>query len=206
MQHTTKQFLRQSILRRLDGLVSRLTDYQVLKGKPAQIAEHEISNICWLVSEVFLEDPVFIEIRLTPSLYIIGDIYGQYCDLLRIFNVLGHPPNQKYLFLGNLIDRGSRSIETLTLLMAYKLLYPHHIYLLRGKHECEYVSKQYGFYEECTKRFSCRLWRSIVSAFDYMPLMASIEDRIFCSSGGLSPMLEFSGVRTLNDFKVRSNF
>lgn len=193
--------VRKRIIRKSEMLITRLIDYQVLKGKFAQLTELEITNVCTLLTDVFSAEFVYLDINLDTPLYILGDIYGQYGDLLRIFNVLGHPPAQRYLFLGNYVDRGNRNVETITLLFAYKLRFPHSIFLLRGNHECEQVSRHFGFYDECSKRFSRRLWKAVVSTFDYMPVAAFIEDKIFCVHSGLSPGIHYSGISTQAELK-----
>ena len=91
--------------------------------------------------------------------------------------------------MGDFVDRGKNSIETMCLLLAYKIRYPNQLFLIRGNHECEKITRTYGFYEECRKRYSILLWKEFISMFDYLPLCALIDERIFCTHGGLSPHL-----------------
>lgn len=119
-----------------------------------------------------------------------GDIHGQYSDLLRLFEYGGFPPDSKYLFLGDYVDRGKHSIETICLLLAYKIKFPSNFFLLRGNHECASINRIYGFYDECKRRFSVRLWKAFTDCFNCLPAAAVIDCKILCMHGGLSPELK----------------
>ncbi|KAL9264478.1 Serine/threonine-protein phosphatase PP1 isozyme 2-like protein [Drosera capensis] len=120
---------------------------------------------------------------------IIGDIHGQFSDLLRLFECGGFPPEANYLFLGDYVDRGKQSLETICLLLAYKIKYPENFFLLRGNHECASINRIYGFYDECKRRFNVRLWKTFIECFNCLPVAAVIDDKILCMHGGLSPDL-----------------
>lgn len=126
----------------------------------------------------------------TVSNLITGDIHGQYQDLLRLFEYGGSPPETSYLFLGDYVDRGKKSLETICLLLAYKIRYPDRVYLLRGNHEDAKINRIYGFYDECKRRFNVRLWKIFTDCFNCLPVAALIDGKIFCMHGGLSPELE----------------
>ena len=138
--------------------------------------------------KIFEEQPVFLE--LEPPLTICGDIHGQYKDLLKLFKVSGEPPSKNYIFLGDYVDRGKQSIETISLLMAYKIKYPENFFIIRGNHEAELVNRLYGFYDECRRRYSIKLWKKFTEMFNWLPVCALIDDKIFCVHGGLSPDLK----------------
>jgi len=123
---------------------------------------------------------------------ICGDVHGQFHDLIELFKIGGKCPETNYLFMGDYVDRGYYSVETVTLLIALKVRYPQRIYMTRGNHESRQVTQVYGFYDECQKKYgNANVWKSFTDLFDYLPLTALVDNRIFCLHGGLSPNIQY---------------
>ena len=101
----------------------------------------------------------------------------------------GAPPHNRFLIMGDFVDRGQQSMETICILLAYKVRYPDKMFLIRGNHECAEITRMYGFYEECKRKYNIALYRMFVDLFNNLPVAALIGDRIFCVHGGLSPNL-----------------
>lgn len=110
--------------------------------KNVQLTEAEIRGLCAKSGEIFMAQPMLLE--LEAPLKICGDVHGQFSDLLRLFQYGGPPPAANYLFLGDYVDRGKQSLETICLLLAYKIKYPENFFLLRGNHECASINRIYG--------------------------------------------------------------
>uniref|UniRef100_A0A8C8CSP4 Serine/threonine-protein phosphatase n=1 Tax=Oncorhynchus tshawytscha TaxID=74940 RepID=A0A8C8CSP4_ONCTS len=157
-------------------------------GKNVQLTENEIRGLCLKSREIFLSQPILLE--LEAPLKICGDVHGQYYDLLRLFEYGGFPPESNYLFLGDYVDRGKQSLETICLLLAYKVKYPENFFLLRGNHECASINRIYGFYDECKRRYNIKLWKTFTDCFNCLPVAAIVDEKIFCCHGGLSPDLQ----------------
>ncbi|KAH8370176.1 hypothetical protein KR093_002477, partial [Drosophila rubida] len=157
----------------------------------------DIQAVCADVREVFIAEEMCLSVP--APVCVVGDLHGQYEDLLRILKIKGFPPQQRYLFLGDYVDRGKHSLETLTLLLCYKVKFPTHVYLLRGNHESQSINQIYGFFDECKRRYSTKLWKSFVDCYSCMPVAAVVSNRVFCCHGGLSPSL--SSIEDINNLK-----
>ncbi|XP_022092539.1 serine/threonine-protein phosphatase PP1-beta-like [Acanthaster planci] len=168
----------------LDRVIEQLLQ---TTGKQVQLPENQIRQLCQLSREKFLEEPMLLELEAPVN--IVGDIHGQFSDLIRHFETLGYPPESNYLFLGDYVDRGKQSLETICLMLAYKLKYPSNFFLLRGNHECASINRIYGFYDECKRRYNIKLWKTFTDCFNCLPIAALVEGTIFCMHGGLSPDL-----------------
>ncbi|KAH7883564.1 Metallo-dependent phosphatase-like protein [Phlebopus sp. FC_14] len=173
----------------IDDMIQRLLDvgYTGKVSKSLCLKNTEIAAICQAAQGVFLNQPTLIE--LSPPVKIVGDVHGQYSDLIRLFEMCGFPPAANYLFLGDYVDRGKQSLETILLLLCYKIKYPENFFLLRGNHECANVTRVYGFYDECKRRCNIKTWRTFIDVFNCLPIAAIVASKIFCVHGGLSPSL-----------------
>jgi serine/threonine-protein phosphatase PP1 catalytic subunit len=172
----------------VDKIIEKLLQVKGSKpGKKVNLAEAEIQGLVTAAREIFLSQPILLE--LEAPIKVCGDIHGQYYDLLRLFDYGGFPPEANYLFLGDYVDRGQQSIETICLLLAFKVKYPENFFLLRGNHECSSINRLYGFYDECKRRYNFKIWKAFGDCFNCLPVAAVIDDKIICMHGGLSPDL-----------------
>lgn len=122
---------------------------------------------------------------------------------MELFQIGGRAPETNYLFLGDYVDRGYDSVETVCTVIAMKARWPDRVTLLRGNHESRQITQVYGFYDECMRKYGhAGIWKAFTDLFDYMPLTAVIENQIFCPHGGLSPSIDsLEDVRKIDRFQ-----
>ena len=173
----------------MSGACSDL-DRQIEQLKRCEyIKEAEVKALCAKAREILVEESNVQ--RVDAPVTICGDIHGQFYDLKELFKVGGSVPDTNYLFMGDFVDRGFYSVETFLLLLALKVRYPDRITLIRGNHESRQITQVYGFYDECLRKYgSPNVWKMITDLFDFLPLSAIVENKIFCPHAGLSPALE----------------
>jgi len=162
-------------------------------GQACYLPLETVQLLCDKALSIFSEQDMLLD--LEAPLNLCGDIHGQFHDLLRIFENGGYPPTSNYLFLGDYVDRGKKSLETVCLLFAYKIKYPENFFLLRGNHESPSICRIYGFYDECKQRYSVKLWKTFCDVFNYLPACAVIDERVICMHGGLSSHMMEMGAR-----------
>ena len=195
-ERDSNQIEKEIKMKKIDQLYNTLLSLkQSNYTKKLDIKDKDCELIIKESYNLLLTDPVLLELK--APLCICGDIHGQFYDLLRIFEILNYPPKTNYLFLGDYVDRGKQSLETILLLLILKIKYPKNIYLLRGNHECEVVNRQYGFFDECKRRTSIKIYKLFSNLFNVLPITALIENRILCMHGGLA-----YGLKKVEELKI----
>ncbi|KAJ3442388.1 serine/threonine-protein phosphatase pp2a-related [Anaeramoeba flamelloides] len=179
----------------LDWCLEKLT-----KNPPEVLPEQVVKGITEQLKEALIYESNVAMVQSPVS--VVGDLHGQYYDLVELFRVGGECPETNYLFLGNYVDRGFYSVETISLLVCLKLHYPRRITLLRGNHESKGVTQVYGFYSECLRKYgNANVWKYFTDMFNYLQLAALIDEKIFCVHGGLSP-----SISSINQIRVLDRF
>lgn len=108
------------------------------------LPENEALKLIDFCFDIMVEEANVLDVQ-TP-VTVCGDIHGQFHDLEELFRTGGQVPQTRYIFMGDFVDRGYYSLETMTRLLTLKARYPTRIYLLRGNHESRQITQVYGFY------------------------------------------------------------
>ncbi|KAH8804295.1 putative serine/threonine-protein phosphatase C26H8.05c [Flagelloscypha sp. PMI_526] len=163
------------------------------------LTEAEMKSLCERVKELQMEEGN-VQPVMSP-VTICGDIHGQFWDLIELLRTGGKVEDgQRYVFMGDFVDRGRNSLETVTLLFLLKACWPDRVTLLRGNHESRQITQVYGFYDECQQKYgSAAVWKACCSVFDFLNLAAIIDGTVLCVHGGLSP-----DVRSLDQIRLLS--
>lgn len=153
----------------------------------------EIAELCESAERIFAREPSVLQIKAPVKIF--GDLHGQFGDLMRLFDEYGAPSTAgdisyiDYLFLGDYVDRGQHSLETIALLLALKVEHPYNVHLIRGNHEAADINALFGFRIECIERLGEKegiwVWQRINQLFNWLPLAALIEKKIICMHGGI---------------------
>jgi hypothetical protein len=124
---------------------------------------NSVLALCERMKDLLVEDDNVVSVRSPAT--VCGDIHGQFFDLLELFNMSGQAPETSYIFLGDFVDRGAMSVETITMLCVLKVCYPENVTLLRGNHESRQTTQVYGFQKECMQKYDgdTRVYKAFIS-------------------------------------------
>ncbi|XP_014217882.1 serine/threonine-protein phosphatase 6 catalytic subunit isoform X1 [Copidosoma floridanum] len=160
------------------------------------LPEHDLKKLCDMVSDILLEESN-VQPVCSP-VTVCGDIHGQFYDLEELFRNGGPVPETNYIFMGDFVDRGYYSLETLTRLLTLKAKWSDRIVLLRGNHESRQITHVYGFYDECLNKYgNANAWKYCCKVFDLLTIAALIDEQVLCVHGGLSPL-----IKTLDQIRI----
>jgi len=158
------------------------------------LAQELLLDIIKKASELFEAEPNLL--KLNDPITVVGDIHGQYYDLVKLLEVGGAPGDTQYIFLGDYVDRGSFSVEVVAVMFALKIRHPKRVRMLRGNHECRQMTSFFNFKEECEYKYDLSVYNAFMDSFDNLPLAATINGKFLVVHGGLSP--ELPNVKAIN--------
>ncbi|CAB4057536.1 PPP2C [Lepeophtheirus salmonis] len=141
-------------LKELDGWIEQLMECK-------QLGESHVKSLCEKAKEILTKESNVQEVKCPVT--VCGDVHGQFHDLMELFRIGGKSPDTNYLFMGDYVDRGYYSVETVTLLVTLKVRF------------------LYGFYDECLRKYgNANVWKYFTDLFDFLPLTALVDRQIFC--------------------------
>ncbi|XP_074358313.1 serine/threonine-protein phosphatase BSL1-like isoform X2 [Apium graveolens] len=197
LSHPTKKFARQKspqgLHKKIISTLLKPRNWKPPVDRRFFLDSYEVGELCYAAEQIFMHEPTVLQLKAPIKLF--GDLHGQFGDLMRLFDEYGYPSTAgdityiDYLFLGDYVDRGQHSLETITLLLALKIEYPENVHLIRGNHEAADINALFGFRLECIERMGENdgiwAWTRFNQLFNYLPLAALIEKKIICMHGGI---------------------
>ncbi|XP_019188388.1 PREDICTED: serine/threonine-protein phosphatase BSL1 isoform X1 [Ipomoea nil] len=197
LSNPTKKFTRQKspqgLHKKIISTLLRPRNWKAPVNRKFFLDSYEVGELCYAAEQIFMHEPTVLQLKAPVKVF--GDLHGQFGDLMRLFDEYGFPSTAgdvtyiDYLFLGDYVDRGQHSLETITLLLALKIEYPENVHLIRGNHEAADINALFGFRIECIERMGENdgiwAWTRFNQLFNYLPLAALIEKKIICMHGGI---------------------
>ncbi|KAK9137034.1 hypothetical protein Sjap_007628 [Stephania japonica] len=195
--YPTRKFTRQKspegLPRKIISALLRHRNWKAPVNRRFFLDTYEVGELCYAAEQIFMHEPTVLQLKAPIKIF--GDLHGQFGDLMRLFDEYGYPSTAgdityiDYLFLGDYVDRGQHSLETITLLLALKIEYPENVHLIRGNHEAADINALFGFRIECIERMGENdgiwAWTRFNQLFNFLPLAALIEKKIICMHGGI---------------------
>ncbi|XP_057776568.1 serine/threonine-protein phosphatase BSL1 isoform X3 [Salvia miltiorrhiza] len=197
LSNPTKKFARQKspqgLHKKIISTLLRPRNWKPPVNRKFFLDSYEVGELCYAAEQIFMQEQTVLQLKAPVKVF--GDLHGQFGDLMRLFDEYGFPSTAgdityiDYLFLGDYVDRGQHSLETITLLLALKIEYPDNVHLIRGNHEAADINALFGFRIECIERMGesdgIWAWTRFNQLFNYLPLAALIEKKIICMHGGI---------------------
>ncbi|KAJ9171897.1 hypothetical protein P3X46_015199 [Hevea brasiliensis] len=189
----TRQKSPQGLHKKIISTLLRPRNWKAPANRRFFLDSYEVGELCYAAEQIFMHEPTVLQLKAPVKLF--GDLHGQFGDLMRLFDEYGFPSTAgdityiDYLFLGDYVDRGQHSLETITLLLALKIEHPENVHLIRGNHEAADINALFGFRLECIERMGesdgIWAWTRFNQLFNFLPLAALIEKKIICMHGGI---------------------
>ncbi|KAG0470179.1 hypothetical protein HPP92_016879 [Vanilla planifolia] len=183
----------QGLHKKIISLLLRPRNWRAPSNRSFFLDSYEVGELCYAAEQIFIQEPTVLQLRAPVKVF--GDLHGQFGDLMRLFDEYGFPSTAgdityiDYLFLGDYVDRGQHSLETICLLLALKIEYPENVHIIRGNHEAADINALFGFRLECIERMGesdgIWAWTRFNQLFNCLPLAALIEKKIICMHGGI---------------------
>ncbi|CAD5231894.1 unnamed protein product [Bursaphelenchus xylophilus] len=177
---------------------SFITKFVANETEPMTYPASTLLKILIRAEEILTAEPSVLE--LTGSVIIFGDIQGHADSLLSLASLVETPPQNVFLFLGNYIGQGHAPHECLFLLLALKIKYPNHVYLLKGGWEDPEALKAHEFVEGLYLRGLLKTsmtWQRVCAVINQLPIAAVLSNKYFCVHGGIGPQLLKHGLKRL---------
>lgn len=160
-----------------------------------------IFELCNQTLELFKNEDILLDLTLS-NIYLIGDLHGNLFDVFRILkstNFLSSTNQTNLLFLGDIVDRGEFSLETILFILLLKLIYPKKVYIIRGNHEFDFICSEGGFKDDVIKSYDLETYNCFLQVFSYLPLAALINQQVFSVHGGIGPT--FTDINQIRQIK-----
>lgn len=166
--------------------VEALLQYCADEGLSAYVPYAYVKQVILDTMEVFRTEPTILDIPLDNKVAVIGDIHGQFPDLVTILRDTGLPgTGQTLVFNGDFVDRGPAGVEVLLSLYIMKLCWPKNVFIHRGNHELESINRKYNFADQVIKKYDEDLFCLIQDSFALLPLGGVIANKVLVIHGGL---------------------
>lgn len=171
-----------------DAFVARLVEAQSAHAGTAVLSADDVMQLVQDVTVLLRAEKTLSRMEV-DKVVVVGDIHGQFYDLLQIFSIAGWPSEENpYLFNGDFVDRGQHSLEVILTLFAFKLRFPNAVRMNRGNHEAVDLNLRYGFAAEIRDRYGAQgkeVFDTFSEAFRWLPLVHVLNSEVLVVHGGL---------------------